>query len=532
MVKGKKGQHGVGLAINVEIVKKAGEDGIIIECISARLLKARISIQSSYVRSSLRPDRGSAGGAEGQIHGSPQLHHGISTRSGIRLRSYRRERQDREERWGRRRNRQQSIGRIWPRQTQRKRQTTAGFRRIQQARFSEHFLLHPQKWGVLYVPERQPQQGTGTFGLYPDKAGGPPTHPLLRRPPLEAPESDHNLVYAKVRIPRRSAPNRRKRDSTKETPKLADLRQLMTDPNLRCQVANAMVDALPPIPDGICIGDIATDMADAMLSTAAESVPHSKRPRGAQGWCAGPGVEAEMNAAWQQREEARRHIRAEPHNSNLRKVVKMAGKNLRKVRKAAMLSFFLNFFWKFKTRPREGDQAGFYKHLKTMKLEGKRDRSSAYVKDEDVELIRERWVRWFQTLLNAKSPRLDPNIAEGFDQWPENMPLGVQPTMQELKDAIRSLAKGKAVGPDEVPVELFKITLDGDPALCRRLLDIVVRIWRGGRGAAAAVERCHHHGTPQKEGSDRVRQLQGHLAGSARRQDTAEDHRSPPQRVL
>ena len=33
----------------------------------------------------------------------------------------------------------------------------------------------------------------------------------VRRPPLEVPESDHNLVYAKVRIPRRSAPNRRKR---------------------------------------------------------------------------------------------------------------------------------------------------------------------------------------------------------------------------------------------------------------------------------------------------------------------------------
>ena len=36
----------------------------------------------------------------------------------------------------------------------------------------------------------------------------------VRRPLLEAPESDHNLMYAKVRIPRRSAPNRRKRDSS------------------------------------------------------------------------------------------------------------------------------------------------------------------------------------------------------------------------------------------------------------------------------------------------------------------------------
>ena len=81
-----------------------------------------------------------------------------------------------------------------------------------------------------------------------------------------------------------------------------------------------------------CISDIATDMADVMLSTAAELVLRSKRPRGAQGWCAGPDVEAEMNAAWQQREKARRHLCAEPNNSNLRKAVEMTGKTLPKVR--------------------------------------------------------------------------------------------------------------------------------------------------------------------------------------------------------
>ena len=74
----------------------------------------------------------------------------------------------------------------------------------------------------------------------------------------------------------------------------------------------------------------------------------------------------------------------------------MAEKNLRKVRKAAVLSSFWDFVRKLETGNREGDQAGFYKHLKTMDLEGKRDRSSAYVKDEngvllrDVELLRER----------------------------------------------------------------------------------------------------------------------------------------------
>ena len=113
---------------------------------------------------------------------------------------------------------------------------------------------------------------------------------------MESPESDHNLVYATVRIPGRSAPNMGSRESTTATPKTADLQRLMADPNLRRHVASAKSAALPPISNGTCIGDIAADMADDMLSIAAELAPCSKLPRGAQGWCADPGVQAEMNA--------------------------------------------------------------------------------------------------------------------------------------------------------------------------------------------------------------------------------------------
>ena len=148
-------------------------------------------------------------------------------------------------------------------------------------------------------------------------------------------------------------------------------------------------------------------------------------------------------------------------------------KKHRKVRKASVRSFFWDFVRKLETRAREGDQAGFYEHLKTMDLEEKRGRSSSYFRDEDgvllggLELVRERWVRWFYTLINSKSPCLDPNFAEDLYQRPKNMPLRVQLTMQELTGAIRSLANGKAVGPDGGSVKLFKVTLDGDAALRR-----------------------------------------------------------------
>ena len=80
----------------------------------------------------------------------------------------------------------------------------------------------------------------------------------------------------------------------------------MAEPNLRRQVANAA--ALPPTLDVNRIRAIATDMDDIVVFTATELAPCSKCPRGAQGWCAGPDVEAEMNAAWQQKEETKRRL--------------------------------------------------------------------------------------------------------------------------------------------------------------------------------------------------------------------------------
>ena len=48
--------------------------------------------------------------------------------------------------------------------------------------------------------------------------------------------------------------------------------------------------------------------------------------------------------------------------------------------------------------------------------------------------------------------------------------------MQGLVDAIRSLGNGNAVGPDGIPVELFKVALNGDLTLWQRVLDIVTGI--------------------------------------------------------
>ena len=284
-VKGRKGQHGVGLAIKENIVKKAGEGGITIECISACLLKARVSIKSNFVTfvvayapTEEAPERQNAkymAALNCTIASVPAqkcvfVLTDENTRTGKRGE-------------GGGETDSKVLGAYGRDKLNENGKLLLGFAEDNKLAL-QNTLFRTPKSGVSYTSQSANRsKGQARLDYVLTKQAGRRLIRCInvRRPPLEAPESDHNLVYAKVRIPRRSAPNRRKRDSTKETLNLADLRRLMTDPNLRCEVANATVDALPLISDGTFIGDIATDMADVMLSTTAELVPRSKRPRGA-----------------------------------------------------------------------------------------------------------------------------------------------------------------------------------------------------------------------------------------------------------
>ena len=103
--------------------------------------------------------------------------------------------------------------------------------------------------------------------------------------------------------------------------------------------------------------------------------------------------------------------------------------------------------------------------------------------------------------------------------------------MQELTDAIRSLANRKAVGPDGFTIELFKTTRNGGPALRRRLLDIVVRVWSGRelreQSKDAIIMVLH-----KKKDRTECSIYKGISLVAHAGKGTAEDHRSPPQRVL
>ena len=134
----------------------------------------------------------------------------------------------------------------------------------------------------------------------------------MRRPPLVKHESDHNLVTADIRLLGRIAPNRRKRETKGR--RAIDLQQLMANPELR----GAFIERFAPLPLGTDVDGMVSTFADAILSIAENIAPRAKRRQGPNWWCASKEKKAETLAAGQKREAARKLMRTDPSNSNLR----------------------------------------------------------------------------------------------------------------------------------------------------------------------------------------------------------------------
>ena len=103
--------------------------------------------------------------------------------------------------------------------------------------------------------------------------------------------------------------------------------------------------------------------------------------------------------------------------------------------------------------------------------------------DEDGTLLKdkvrilEQWTRYFGTLLNTKSPKLDPTISGLFPQWPSAPSLGVEPTMDDLTALMRGVLIWRTVGPDSLPTELLKID---HTEFVRYFHNLIINVWRTG----------------------------------------------------
>ena len=232
--------------------------------------------------------------------------------------------------------------------------------------------------------------------------------------PSFLPISDHNIVSALVKLLGHFARKRRLRVSAKPP---VDRRRLVTDHQLRQEVAPAVGRHLRAnSPGDGDVDDVEAAFAAAIMRTAELGILPQERRRPGRGWSGDAQTEAELQTATDAMHAACQRLKTYNKDAQLRRAVRKACNWLKRVRSAVVGCFFERHVVELEKQLRMGDQHGFFQNIKSMQLEETRKVESKCVRDEGGSLlrdkgrIRERWVRFFRSLMNSKSEMLDPDI--------------------------------------------------------------------------------------------------------------------------
>ncbi|CAM9581945.1 unnamed protein product [Ascophyllum nodosum] len=301
--------------------------------------------------------------------------------------------------------------------------------------------------------------------------------------PSFLPISDHNIVSAPVKPLGHFARNRRWRVSAKPP---VDRRRLVTDPQLRQEVATAVGRHLGANPPGDSnVDDVEAAFAAATMRTAESVIPPQERRPG-RGWNGDAQTEAELQTATDAMHAAWQHLKTDTTDVQLRRAVRKACNWLKRVRSAADVRFFERHVVELEKQLRMGDH-GLFQNIKSLQLEKTKKVESQCFLDEGGRLlrdkghIRKRWVRFFRSLLKAKSDMLDPDIPKRLAQHPVASALGSQPTEEGIATAMKATANTKAVGPDGLRAEMLKLGLQQDRTILLELHRLTTFIWRVGK---------------------------------------------------
>ena len=304
--------------------------------------------------------------------------------------------------------------------------------------------------------------------------------------PVKA-DSDHNMVVATVDLGGRLAHNRAVRTKPKQQ---QFSRQELQVETARRAVSERFIhnlDQQPGEPATTTAG-MATLFTNALLDAAQTVLPEEPRRRRTQEWCETPATRAALEEALAKRREARRAMRGNWTTATWR-TLKAACKGVTAAVETGIYAHLDKYVAELEAVYKDRDMRGLYKHLKrSVGLSGRQAGGQQFVTDENGVLLRnkedilQRWAGFFGTLLNTKSPTLNPDIAEKVTQRPATRAtrrLGAAPDLEEVERATKGLQNWKAPGHDSLPAELLKID-DDEPVVLERLHAILVDVWNGG----------------------------------------------------
>ena len=334
--------------------------------------------------------------------------------------------------------------------------------------------------------------------------------------PSFLPISDHNIVSAPVKLLGHFARNRRLRASAKKPP--VDCRRLVTDPQLRQEMASAVGRHLRANPPGdSSVDDVEAAFAAAIMRTAELVIPPQERRIPGRGWSGDARTEAELQAATDAMHTAWQRQRMDTRDAQLRRAVRKACNWLKRVRSAAVFRFFERHVVELEMQLRMGDQRGFFQNIKSVQLEETKKVESQCIRDEEGSLlrdkgrIRERWVRFFRSLLNSKSDMIDADIPKRLPQHPVASALGIEPTGGRDFHSDEDNGKresGNTRWPSRRTTATRTSTRPDHPAGAPSAYHPHLAPGK----SPTAVERRGHYSTPQEGRQDGVRKLPRHFA--------------------
>ena len=294
-----------------------------------------------------------------------------------------------------------------------------------------------------------------------------------------------------------------------------DRRRLVTDPQLRQEVATAVGRHLRANPPGDSnVDNVEAAFAAAIMRTAELVIVPQERRKPGRGWSGDAQTEAELQTATDAMHAAWQRLKTDTRDAQLRRATRKTCNWLKRVRSAAVVRFFERHVVELEKQLRTGDQHGFFQNIKSVQLEETKKVESQCVRDEGGRLLRDNLGRFFRSLLNSKSDMLDPDIPKRLPQQPVASALGIEPTEEEITTAMEVMANEKAVGPDGLPAELLKLGLQQDRTILLEFHRLTTLIWREGKAPQqwkdAVITVLHKKGDKTECGNYRGISLVSH----------------------
>ena len=137
------------------------------------------------------------------------------------------------------------------------------------------------------------------------------------------------------------------------------------------------IGAIPPKYSSV--DEVKAALAVAIMPAVELVIPPQERRRPGRGWNGGARTEVELQAATHAMHAAWQRLEIDTKGAQLRRAVRHACNWLKKVRSAAVVSFFELHVVELEKRLRMGDQLGFFQNIESVELEETKKVESQYI---------------------------------------------------------------------------------------------------------------------------------------------------------